>query len=492
MKLKSVLGILTAGLLLCSCGVKESEVVYEFPDKPELVLGPRDSEQTAETPKPETTPKPTVSYVRKELSGILKMVFPGSRNFLIEAKAKEFEALYPDVKIEIEYVQTRGDMKVYVERIKKDLAEGKCADIVSLSGLPYAELTGQGYFADISWFVDNDATFIKDDYYMGVIDAFRQNGGALYSFCTRFYPADLYSINRGVTAGQLDHFLTAADISFVDMLSMYNSVRSSDYTYFSSEFNPKVFFENIQLWFVNTEYNEAKYGSEAFTNILKYAKAAPRLPYINYRQTKAITVTLRTPLNPNSTFTFYELVHGDYEIFFNEAQNEFTAPRQISAGNGLYRFLAQDYFGISENSTNKDAAWEFLKYVTQFKEQEYESLEQFVAINGLSPVNKRGFEVYSNLLFWNAYKKILKFLEDNPTSTRDVDDSSVFDAAKILISAAGKCNTVYGAEDGISDIVWQEFYLLYNDGQSADRAAENIQESVTQYLKSGKYSYKYD
>lgn len=501
MKLKTILSVILAVLLLCSCGGKESEVTYDFPDRPGLVLGPRDSEKTAETPKPETPSKPSVSYVRKDLSGKLKIITGTFYYLAMNNKIEEFKKRYPNVQIELETIDSRNstltqnDYSKYSKRVDRILTGGEAVDIVSFIGLPYDELTGAGYFTDIAVFMDNDPGFNKDDYYMGIIDAFRQDE-KLYAFCTNFMPEDIYSISDKAGADERKLFLEAEELTYLDMLAICENVRKPEdkYLFFSDNFNPASFFDSLRGSFVDFEYKDTSYNKDEFRRILTSVKNLPKMQNLFYTKSNAVTSVSATLIPHKDTdFVFVDATFPVTPVanYFNVGADGNPMQRQVAVGHDLYRFTPLEYFGITENSDNKELAWEFLKFFTLESDRDYNLLYTVDVYNGPGPVQKKMYEKYCSMFFQDAYDYIMKW-NDNidmtaipPITPIPITEGVHMKATQIMLSFAKRCNTIKDSDAEISRYVWEEFYQYYEGAQSVERTSVNIDERVTRYLKTG-------
>ena len=100
--------------------------------------------------------------------------------------ADDVTELYPNIKVEFEYTDWNG----YWTKLPVDLASGDAPDIVYMHAMRAKDYLGDS-FLNLQPYIDDDQDIDLDDFYTGILDAYRI-GGDIYGLPYDFGPYIIY------------------------------------------------------------------------------------------------------------------------------------------------------------------------------------------------------------------------------------------------------------------------------------------------------------
>ena len=366
-----VLLILLISMSACNSLSIKSEDVAEIPEQ---------ETETADTQKDMDISEPEEIYVQPEMSGEISVnVYEYSE--WLETAVLMFVEKYPDMKVNIHSFYNGTDVLVtegggvssmssrpagqtredYIAQLNTQLLSGKADDIVITStGLPLGRYVKMGIFADISFYLESAEEINEMDYYMNIFDAYRTKSGALYQLPISATAIPLVCFdkelmdNTGIGPAEDAVLITwreALDIGkeMYDASTLMNTfmedaraivgnlftkaaVASIDYDTGKVEIDKERMLQLLSVFEELEDYQTMPEGFDFFQD--KYNK-----PYgINYQP--------------------------DTEAAMR-ALNGYEVPLQWKYDDGevyLSPYYALD-FGITNQSKNKELAWEFLRYL---------------------------------------------------------------------------------------------------------------------------------
>ena len=445
---KGAIIFIIAALLICSCGNSNTK--------------PKVNEAVANN----------TGNVKRELFGKLTMSMPiyfGSIVNLVE----DFKKENPNVEIEIRSCNEEGEafpvdnMNVfydYVLMMATDVMSENDVDIYETSYLPYFKYVKSGAFEDLYSYMNTDQLFRTEDYYTNVFEALSYDG-KLCVLPTHFD----YNIVRFNTkyVNELDE--NKLDVDYRDIEKMYVSALSNnqdiklDFSCINSAFSSD--FNNIELsGRMNIKNETIVIDSEAFGKYLDFSKK-----YLNHEgYVMGIDDYVEVDPEQNPWFANYLPFHI---IGLNEKTTEVTKPYLVSASTGDLPFNPiGGMYSISTNSNNKELSWEFLKYLIEEKNYDFDSyeikeyeknIEGYIAY---VPVNKNNFRKTA----FDIWEK--KF-------NRDVsEDVEYWDGINSVV------NCIMFSDVELNDIIYSVLNEYENDIIDQSECIKQLQEKVQIYL----------
>lgn len=261
---------------------------------------------------------------------------------------------------------TEEDYTQAYTQLNMDIVSGKVPDILMLnSSLPVDSYLAKGLFEDLYPFIDGDAEINRSDLLEEVLETFSTDG-KLYQLIPTFSVFTL--------AGKASNVGTAEGWT-LDELNALMETKGEGTEIFFDVIRDTVLSYSMQMssdQFINWETGECSFDSEGFVKLLEFIKQFPA-EYDNsryedenfwknydsmYRDDRALLSV--TYLNNFTTYNRME------KGTFGEAITMIGFPADNRKGSAL------DYnlnFAMSSKSSNKDGAWQFLRYFYSYEYQ---------------------------------------------------------------------------------------------------------------------------
>lgn len=286
----------------------------------------------------------------------------------IVKKAVNFNKTHPEYQIRIKDYSTYNtdeDYTIGATKFLTDISTGAVPDIMIVDvSVPMDSLSAKGVFADYYSLMDGDSEIHKEDYLENVFKTMELNG-KLYQMPVSFYVStvfgkaadvgtepgwtmdDMKAVMAKKPEGTEVFQLTTKD-SILYMGYYINSKQYIDWGNGTCHFNEKDFIDLLE--FANTMPQEIDYESldEAYWN--NYDSA--------YREGRALLMM--------TSFSTYEDYNRTCKGYFGEPATPIGYPAEDGVGSA---FSFEINFAISEKSSAKTAAWEFVK---SFLTEEYQ------------------------------------------------------------------------------------------------------------------------
>lgn len=431
----------------------------------------------------------SVTEENKELSGKLTVstVFDG----YIDIFAEEFMDMHPNVEI---IVERPDDNKVsYMYRIAIDLLSGTASDLIDLSGLDINHKAQSGLLVNIYDFMDIDSDFDKSDYYTNIFEAMEYDGG-LYAMPLTFQ-YDMVYISKPLAESIGLDYENLKNISYTEMLDIYEKVKkthaSPDNFCLMPGITKNSFFSYESVDFFDIETGHANFDSDEFLQHLKLTK---KLDTVYHPETKEwdftrVGVGNEDFLIEDFMFSKFTTSNIDMVKMMIEFENTIdpvpflSSKRKAPFGNLL------GAYAISNNSKNKELAWEFLKYCASAKElpafesEEDEYQYSFMFLGNI-PINIDNFYTYFRHSFESDIKDYSNVgLEANWKFTNEEEKEKILQDTLDQIHEWNKERNVLVGNLELTHLLKEELdNYYYYDLATAEETAKIIQNKVFTYL----------
>ena len=396
---------------------------------------------------------------------------------------QDFISLHPNVTIDL--IQPGKDdffsFDDYQMQTAVELMSGKSADIIDVAGLAVFKYAKSGAFCDLYSFMDSDPDFNKDDYYTNIFEG-KEFNGSLYSMPCGFTYDMLYGSKNLLEAANLQLPIT---INYKEMFSIYEEVLAS------TEESPKLmpgldpytffYYEYPEYYDINTR--TASFNTPDFIEYLKTTK--DRIPLNDENDF--------TRIGYDDSFLYKDYLFCKFDIsggtdlfnFIYDFQN-ITEPIPIVSTSGNTYFRTMREYAIANSSTNKELAWEFIKYYISEKELpntlESEYAEKYYSVyNAFVPINKENF--FHGFKFSCNYA--LKYVNaDFSVPLKDDEIDQLIGQSLKLIDQWNQSRTTEQAEGEIYGLLCDELNnYYYFDLLTAEEVAAKLQNKMKIFLQ---------
>ena len=430
-----------------------------------------------------------VTEENKELIGTLTVstVFDG----YIDILAEKFMDMHPNVEIIVE--RQEDNKATYMYRIAIDLLSGTASDLIDLSGLDINHKAQSGLLVNIYDFMDNDPDFDKSDYYTNIFEAMEYEGG-LYAMPLSFN-YDMVYISKPLAESIGLDYENYKYISYTEMIDIYEKVKkthpSPDEFYLMPGVGKESFFKYESVDFFDIETGDANFDSEEFIQHLKLTKKLNTVYHPDTQEWDFTRVGVRNEDFLIKDFMFAKFTTSDIDMknMMVEFENTISPiPFISSKGKAPFSNLLSTY-AISNNSKNKELAWEFLKYCASAKElptfetQEDEYQYSFM-FWGNVPINIENFYTY----FRHGFDSEVKWyeergLEGNWKFKNEEEKVEMFQDTLDQIHEWNQERNVLVGNLELTHLLREELdNYYYYDLATAEETARIIQNKVFTYL----------
>lgn len=419
-----------------------------------------------------------------------------TKDMYLDAAVKKFEQDHPGTTIDIkEYtsnplpasdgknvmVRVGGekpeDVEKYVSDINTQLMSGKGPDIMLLSPLPYQNYIDKGMLANLSDMIKDDKSFDMSKYYGNILDAMKYNGslyGLPLSVSLNVLEAnkallDKYGINIDDRQWSWSDFEQAAEKvvegSKNDGVSGMYALAGVDGSMLISSLVSESYDK-----FVDKGKKTANFDSKEFTDILNLAKSMIDKNYINTDTSQGKMVDLAS--RGNTVFTANGLMgYMDLTMAKMTYSDGFEFLKFPGEGSGL-SFTSSALYGINNKSSNKELAWEFMKYLLS------DEMESQPTLGGL-PINKAASQKAAQDTINRSQNKGGKIVMNGQTVTGQPVTQEDIDSVQNLLNSA---DTYIASDQKVLTIVQEETKAFFEGQKSAEDTAKAIQDRVNIYI----------
>ena len=272
----------------------------------------------------------------------------------IQKAVIDFNRSNSDVMINIKtYYQEDGDFEQSVEKLKLDVVTGSVPDIMEVSMIDYEMLADKGTFADLYKFMQEDRDLSQDKILPSVRKAYEIDGQLLnmapgFQLYTIWGNRNKIGSHKGVTLDELMQILgeNGKTIDAIYGFSMDESVLTTLCTFGMDEF-------------INWETVKCEFTGDYFKDLLRFAKEYSG----GYTQT-----SVSQAIAEGDVLLSIGVISSvtDYQIQSELYGGELTFIGYPTAGgSGTAIGYRGSQLAISNDSDDKEAAWEFVKYYLQ-------------------------------------------------------------------------------------------------------------------------------
>jgi multiple sugar transport system substrate-binding protein len=428
---------------------------------------------------------------------VITMSVISEDQFLKNAIAK-YEEAHKDVKIEVkEYsplpegainsggkvtriegsgAEVSRDTEKYISTVNTELMSGSATDIIALEELPFEKYAEKGLLADLKPLMDNDKSFIKEDYYYNVIDALNMNNKSYVLPVT--FGIDMLSANKAVLDSK--GISINSNWSWNDFAEIAKQVAGgtgADKKYALSNMNEGDLISSMVSTsyekFVDENKKAAKFDSKEFIDLLNTGKKMVDEGLVNTAKSDKMvkdmgsrggTIFNLQTVNMPVGLTIARTLFGDETQFYN-----------MPGSGSEFSFSSALILGINNKSAYKNEAWDFLNYLIS------EEAQSGPGIIGL-PINKKALDANMEKAMnpSGGMQVRIKTSNDNgqgkPITLTEAD-------AKAVKEYASKIKKYGGTNQKILNIIKEEVPAFFSGQKSAEDVGKLVQNKVNTYLK---------
>lgn len=370
---------------------------------------------------------------------------------------------------------TYEDYTAGMTQLNTDIIAGNMPDIILTEGLQTEIYAAKGWLADIGKMIREDEELSKVEFLENVFEAYSMDG-KLYYVIPQFYVMGM--MGKASLVGDRTSWTMA------EAMQLVNSTPGS--TLLGADMTRSSFVETMMGFcgndFVDVSTGKCSFDSKNFLEMMEYAKTLPETfeykedywqdyDYTSlYRNNKVI-------LMPMYFSSFSEISQGVNGMFGGDV-SYIGFPTESGKGSMI---MAPGCYVISERSSYKEGAWDFLRYyltdeyqdATQrnfpVKKAKFMEMAQDATRRPYYINDETGEKVeYDNTIWINGEDVVV-----DPLSQEQLDKLLTF-----LLSV----NKRYYVNDAVSNIVKEDIEAYFSGQKSAEEVAKLIQNRAQLYV----------
>ncbi len=327
----------------------------------------------------------------------ISVMWPDHETNLIAVAAKKFQALYPEVKIQIQF---HDDVLKYQAQTSVELMSNTAADIIDFFYIPYERYAAAGLLADLYPLMNADDSFHKEDYFVNVFEAFEDSQNGLFAVPLSFI-FNSVSMRQDFMKSFDAEFENRGGISYQQMLDLYVRAQAGmeDENLYMSEFaSATSWFEFEWDNLVDTRNKKVYMNTPEFLSNLEKIKRIKLTE--NVTQTKdgpgviGSGYFIRDEIfkrNPAVLFVLNSSIEENIQTLLPFHDMIYSKPIPILS-DGMPTMYAPFVLGITNTCQNKELAWKFLSYCMAERALPVKEVDTNSFLFRLGfPINKQNF-----------------------------------------------------------------------------------------------------
>ena len=364
-------------------------------------------------------------------------------------------------------------------KLKVDIAAGKCPDILSLDKSTTALLGKKGALLDLYTLMDNDTEVNRDTVVPNILRALESSDGKLYSITPSF------TVNTFAAKKKLvDH----ENWTLKEMIDLFDSKDTATHRY-DRMTKQEIFgiLINSDSKLVDVEKAECHFDTPEFTELLQFCnRFVDDVDYgdkSNEKEYMKYCIDLENSYRDENELISRVNLCGGYDLAFEKYDfGEDISLVGYPTSNGKGGKISLDYeFSIGAKSSVKEGAWEFIKMLlTEASDQSIDDGKGGLA-NGYSVLMKEFDKQIDKM------SKVYVYDENG-----DLTETTTFTASGIPIEVLSKdelkdlrryilsCDTLNNSlDDDTYAICMEESDAYFKGEKSAEEAAKMMQNRVS-------------
>jgi ABC-type glycerol-3-phosphate transport system substrate-binding protein len=396
-----------------------------------------------------------------------------------------FREKYKDVNVEDSVFNNDDE---YKNKVTMDILSGEGPDVILIRPHWFQSANKfllSGALSDINELIKNDKDFNMSDFNENVLNSFEKDGKRLT------IPLQ-YGVNILITSKEaLQRNNIKIDPSNWDYNALLQVIKKfqeenkgGNKYFFSSDFSISSLINGSGISFVDFKSKKSFFESKDFIKILEtYRSIYPSI--CTDEAVKGISLDERLKNNiyimTKDSKTSLNNIYINYSLFKSIGEEMEVLPFPALKGGNSSSVSYSDYsVGISTQSKNKEAAYNFIKILMSKDFQKTSSTENIIFG---TPINKSAYEEDSEYVMSNKAEGIEFRMHDMDTPSYNYLSVSLSKNIKTqmdnIISKVDRCEII---DVEIMNIVKEALPNFLNGKNTAARTAKEINDKVNLYL----------
>lgn len=386
----------------------------------------------------------------------------------IDVAIKKFQALHPNIKIEVKNaIQDMNDLsnyEKYVKTVNAEIMAGKGSDIICMRELPYTKYVNKKLLVNISELISQDKDFNMKNYNENIINAFKYNG-AIYTLPINYSFPIFAGCEKILNEDQIK--MDDKNYTWKDLISIGEKVtkdKNKDgkidqygFTKMDNDLLIEILLTNQYNKFIDEDKKQVKFDSKEFIDILNTAKELKEKKIMDVEGGGLISAGGAgfQILHTNQEKSAFTVNYVDKYPSLGDKVKLVSLPTESDVKGSS--FISLNNFSINKNSKCQKECWEFIKFMLSEEMQCEEGLGGF-------PVNKAALDKLAKQAIQNTKDK--KYI----VTETDVERTNQY---------MSNLSTVNTESMQVNKIIKEEADKFIKGQKTAKQAAETIQNKVS-------------
>jgi len=358
-----------------------------------------------------------------------------------------------------------------------EILSGNSPDIIVLSEGDTSYFEESGVLADLNVLIDNDELFDSSQFLPNIWSSGNINE-------KRYWITPFFHINGilGLEDVMGDRTGWTFD-EFSSIVSDQVSVKHL-FLYDTPEAMLSIFYPSIHSDFVDLNEKKVNFNNQDFIDLLTFfyqynCPSSESTESINTQISKKELLFLNTDISDIEGYISYtHIFDGKAEL--SGIPGKESNPPYVSA---------KEFYSVSEQSQNKAAAWEFLKFLlsdniqSKSKNMSYGQYEIPILVSAYEKMIEKGVENYNDgnslQVISQSQLDLNQIEESEPKSYTSVEMESICSNYRELVSSAKGYMNI---ENEVLNIIIEESASYFRDAKSVQEVAELIQNRAQTYI----------
>lgn len=373
----------------------------------------------------------------------------------VQRAAALYNSTHPELPITIrEYYNPDVDVNQAIDRMNAELVAGRQVDLYCFGSLDLQSLINAGLVADLTPYVSGDPDLCDENYFMHILDLFRQDG-ALYEMPSTFQLAGICMPGELVPEG-MDGWTVE------EYLALDGELAKTGQTILSEK--PSAMLSSLAQYSIDSFFSEdrSRFEDPEFYRLLDFAKN-------HAAGNGGEAVGMDTWLMNVMEYAQHIQMLGGQPVYLGFPSPEPSGPAVMSLVS----------YGISSTTEHPEACWEFLK--TTLSEEYYLQTETIPGFPLCRAALEKTVEAYGYST--GDERSPLHGLTDPNGDDYVPLEEQYVPYLYALLESVGHARFRYA---GVYALVCQEGEAFLAGDQTAETTAQVLQNRVTIYLEERK------
>lgn len=352
------------------------------------------------------------------------------RDSRIYEAATEYMRRHPDVHIDLRdtLILSDSDAERYVDNLTESLSAGTSADIAFLdNSFPVRKIAAEATLVDFEELIEKDNEVKRTDFFENILDAVKFED-ALYVMPLTF-TVDTFVMNKEYTSLLDKPFDEYSSLDFRDMMKVYEkaieSQNDGDKIYLSNS----SFFRTNSFYAMDLQSLDYDTGSIDIYNESKrdLVEKAANLPRISTAEASRCRLS-DFFYSPQVNLIFanqYVGGGGYYDGNLGYEDFKYTNSLPFADFYGDIHFMLNQSAVISRNCTETETAWDFLKFIMGYDENDDESEYIVGSFYQGDPIRRELFREFTATSFEYRYDVNLEAGRISPYTKQEAIENTV-------------------------------------------------------------------